>query len=104
MKGTSIDLNVVQLFRVGIHSWSIGFILTALPVYRSLWFDPTSPCLSKPGIFGAITSMFCGWAEGLELIGIVLLLIGCVHQLIRPANAIVAFVIWAIYMSLMQRA
>ena len=99
-----IDRNVVRLFRSGIHLWLIGFVATALPASRSLWTDPISPCLPQPGIFGPITTMFCGWAEGLEWIGIVVLLIGCIHQLVRPANAIVAIVIWAIYMSLMQRA
>ncbi len=99
-----IDRNVVRLFRSGIHLWLIGFVTTALPASRSLWIDPSSPCLPQPGIFGPITNMFCGWAEGLEWIGIVVLLIGCIHQLIRPPNAIVAIVIWAIFMSLMQRA
>ena len=104
MNEAAIDRNVVRLFRLGVHAWLIAYIVSALPAYRSLWGDAISPCLPQPGIFSPITNMFCGWAGGYESIAIALLLIGCIHQLIRTPNAIVAFVIWAIHMSLMQRA
>ncbi|MDQ3102084.1 MAG: HTTM domain-containing protein [Bacteroidota bacterium] len=102
MSPLSIDRNVMRLFRGAIHSWLIIFIISSLPAFHSLRSHPISPCQPNVSALGALTNMFCGWADGYQFIGVVLLLIGTIYQLFRPANRMVAVLIWMIFTSLMN--
>ncbi len=104
MKPLSIDRNVLRLFRAAIHCWIIVYVISSLPAFRSLWSAPISPCLPSVSALGVITNMFCGWAAGYQLIGLGFLLIGSLYHLFRPANSIVALLIWMIFTSLMNLA
>ncbi|MEO8590494.1 MAG: HTTM domain-containing protein [Flavobacteriales bacterium] len=101
-----VPWNSVKLFRVAIHLWVIGFLLSALPEAEWLWEYPVSPALpTPPGPFVFFTHAFTTWVpSGWTLIAVPVLLLVCVRNLLRPARWWSALPVWMLYTSLMNHA
>jgi hypothetical protein len=96
--------DAIRLFRITVHVWLLLFIMTSLPAMTTLWQQPVSPSLPPISLFDPVTNAFGGWASGLELAGVAILLVCCMYQLLHPPVWWAAFLIWMLYTSLMHKA
>jgi hypothetical protein len=101
----TIKWTSVRLFRVAVHLWLVGYLLSALPAAEWLWDVPVAPLSGPPGPARYFTHAFGSWlpiAAALPAVGILLLL--AVRGVFRPARWWSSIAIWVLYTCLMNLA
>ncbi len=94
-----------RLFQRAVHLWVLGYLLSAYRVGEWLWLYPVSPPLPVPGPLGYVMNAFGTWLPAdAALLVVPLLLVFAGYGLWRPQPVWMAFVSWALFASLVQRA
>ena len=96
----------VRLFRMTIHLWLVGYLLSALPAAEWLWDSPVSPPLpGPPGPFRFLTQAFMTWLPvGSALPALAVLLGLAIYNVFGPSRWWIAFFVWSLFTSLTDLA
>ncbi|MEZ4740772.1 MAG: hypothetical protein R2818_15770 [Flavobacteriales bacterium] len=101
----NITWSSVRLFRVGVHLWLVGYLLSATSAAEWLWEFPVARLPGPPGPLRYLTHAFGTWLpDGLAIPAVGLLLLLALRGLFRPARWWSSFLIWMLYTSLMNLA
>lgn len=104
----SIPYGSIRIFRSSVLVWVIGFVLSAYGSLDALNFMGRSPVYLPPGVFKYATHALAmlpkSLGDVLVLLIVPVLVLLCVHDLVRGSRWWTAFFIWFFYVNLMDRA
>ncbi len=100
------ETSAVHYFRITVHLWLIGFVVSAWPAAEWLWVEPVAPPLpGPPGPFRYLTHAFSTWLpSGAAPYAALLLLVLAIQGVVRPLRWWSALITWVLYTSLMGQA
>lgn len=101
----TIPWTSVRLFRVSVHLWLVGYLLSALGAAEWLWDPPVALLPGPAGPARYFTHAFGSWLPvdaALPAVGILTLL--AVRGIFRPSRWWSSIAIWVLYTSLMNLA
>jgi hypothetical protein len=100
-----MNATTIRFFQRAVYLWVLGYLLSAYRVGEWLWVHPVSPPLPVPGPLGFLMNAFGTWLPPeATMLAVPVLLVFAVFGLWRPQPVWMAFVTWALFASLVQRA